>query len=79
MFALIQMVILFTWSRSGMIISAFMSIESDDARSLIEFLAVGSAFGTIFAALTFSTAVFSLQKWFRFFGRSDRGSDWPAL
>ncbi|MCE2714830.1 MAG: DUF2189 domain-containing protein [Acidibacter sp.] len=59
-FALIQMVILFTWSRSGMMVSAFMSIESNDARSLIEFLAVGSAFGTIFAALTFSTAVFSL-------------------
>ncbi|MGA0799316.1 MAG: DUF2189 domain-containing protein [Steroidobacteraceae bacterium] len=59
-FALIQMVILFTWSRSGMMVTAFMPIESDNVRSLIEFLVVGSAFGTIFAALTFATAVFSL-------------------
>lgn len=59
-FALIQMVILFTWSRSGMMVTAFMSIESGNVRSLIEFLAVGSAFGTLFAALTFATAVFSL-------------------
>ncbi len=59
-FALIHMVLLFTWSRSGMMVSAFMSIEPGNSRSLIEFLAVGSAFGTIFAALTFATAVFSL-------------------
>jgi len=59
-FALIQMVVLFTWSRSGMMVSAFMPIEPDNIQSLIEFLAVGSAFGTIFAALTFATAVFSL-------------------
>lgn len=59
-FALIQMVVLFTWSRSGMMVSAFMPIEPDNIQSLIEFLAVGSAVGTIFAALTFATAVFSL-------------------
>lgn len=59
-FALIQMVVLFTWSRSGMMVSAFMPIEPDNIQSLIEFLAVGSAFGTVFAALTFATAVFSL-------------------
>lgn len=59
-FALIQMGVLFTWSRSGMMVSAFMPIEPDNIQSLIEFLAVGSAFGTIFAALTFATAVFSL-------------------
>lgn len=59
-FALIQMVILFTWSRSGMMVSAFMPIESGSLRSLIEFLVVGSAFGTAFAALTFATAAFSL-------------------
>jgi len=59
-FALIQMVVLFTWSRSGMMVSAFMPIEPDNIQSLIEFLAVGSAFGTIFAALTFATTAFSL-------------------
>jgi len=59
-FALIQMVILFTWSRSGMMVSAFMPIEPHNIQSLIEFLAVGSAFGSIFAVVTFATAVFSL-------------------
>lgn len=59
-FALIQMVVLFTWSRSGMMVSAFMPIEPDNIQSLIEFLAVGSAFGTVFAALTFATTAFSL-------------------
>lgn len=59
-FALLQMIVLFTWSRAGMLVSAFMEIESDNRRSLLEFLAVGSAFGTVFAALTFATAVFSL-------------------
>jgi len=54
------MVILFTWSRSGMMVSAFMPIEPHNIQSLIEFLAVGSAFGSIFAAVTFATAVFSL-------------------
>jgi uncharacterized membrane protein len=59
-FALLQMVVLFTWSRAGMMVSAFMAIEPNNLRSLLEFLAVGSAFGTVFAALTFATAVFSL-------------------
>jgi len=59
-FALIQMVILFTWSRSGMMVSAFMPIEPDNLQSLLEFLAVGSAFGTVFAALTFAVTAFSL-------------------
>ena len=59
-FALIQMVVLFTWSRSGMMVSAFMPIEPGNIQSLIEFLAVGSAFGTVFAALTFATTAFSL-------------------
>lgn len=59
-FALLQMVVLFTWSRAGMMVSAFLPIEPGNLASLLEFLAVGSAFGTVFAALTFATAVFSL-------------------
>jgi hypothetical protein len=39
--------------RAGMMVSAFMAIESNNLRSLLEFLAVGSAFGTVFAALAF--------------------------
>lgn len=59
-FALLQLVALFTWSRAGMMVNAFMPIELDDLRSFVEFLVVGSAFGAVFAALTFATAVFSL-------------------
>lgn len=59
-FALLQMVVLFSWSRAGMLVSAFMEIEPDNLSSLLEFLMVGSAFGTLFAALTFATTVFSL-------------------
>jgi uncharacterized membrane protein len=59
-FALLQMVVLFTWSRAGMLVSAFIEVEPGNLRSLFEFLAVGSAFGALFAALTFATAVFSL-------------------
>lgn len=43
-----------------MIVNAFMRIEPKDLRSLVKFLAVGSAFGAVFATLTFATAVFSL-------------------
>lgn len=41
-------------------VSAFLLIEPENLRSLLEFLAVGSAFGTVFAAFTFATAVLSL-------------------
>ena len=59
-FALVQGVVLFTWSRAGMMVSAFMEIEPGNLRSLLEFLAVGSAFGAVFAALTFAATAFSL-------------------
>lgn len=59
-FALFQLVVLFTWSRAGMLVSAFVPIESGDARSLVEFLAVGSAIGSVFAVFTFAATAFSL-------------------
>jgi len=59
-FALIQMVILFTWSRAGMLVSAFVEIEPDNRRSLVEFLLIGSAAGSLFALFTFAVAAFSL-------------------
>lgn len=59
-FALAQMVILMIWSRSGMMLNAFFPIDSGDTQSLLEFLAVGSAIGTVFASITFATAAFSL-------------------
>jgi uncharacterized membrane protein len=59
-FALIQFVIVLIWSRSGMMLTAFFPDQQGDFRELIEFLIVGSAIGSIFAALTFAVAAFSL-------------------
>ena len=59
-FALAQMVILMVWSRTGMMLNALFPVESGETQALIEFLLMGSAIGSIFAAFTFATAVFSL-------------------
>lgn len=59
-YALILMVILFVWSRSGMMLYAFFPVEEGNQRVLLEFLAVGSLIGTGFAALVFASAAFSL-------------------
>jgi len=59
-FALAQLVILLLWSRAGMMVSAFVPMQADDLRSLLEFLLIGSAVGSVFAALTFAASVFSL-------------------
>jgi uncharacterized membrane protein len=59
-YALILMVILFIWSRAGMMLYAFFPVEQGDQRVLLEFLAVGSLIGTGFAALVFASAAFSL-------------------
>lgn len=60
LFALVQMVILLLWSRAGMMVYAFVPVEDGAPGSLWAFLALGSAFGSIFAALTFAVSVFSL-------------------
>lgn len=59
-FALIQFVIVLIWSRSGMMLTAFFPDQQGDTRQFMEFLLVGSAIGSIFAAITFSIATFSL-------------------
>lgn len=59
-FALIQMVILMLWVRAGMMVEAFVPVEDGSLRSLLEFLLIGSAFGSVFAAVTFAVAAFSL-------------------
>jgi uncharacterized membrane protein len=59
-FALIQLVIILIWSRSGMMITAFIPVPEGDTQALAEFLLIGSAVGSIFAALTFAVAAFSL-------------------
>ena len=59
-FALVQLVIILIWSRSGMMLTAFFPAQDGDVRSLLEFLLVGSAIGSVFATITFAAAVFSL-------------------
>lgn len=59
-YALILMVILFIWSRAGMMLYAFFPVEEGDQRVFLEFLAVGSLIGTGFAALVFASAAFAL-------------------
>ena len=59
-FALMQGVVVLVWSRAGMMVGAFFPLDPDDANALWEFLAIGSAIGSIFAALTFAIAAFSL-------------------
>lgn len=59
-FALGQLVIILVWSRAGMLISAFMPLAEGNERALLEFLVLGSAVGSIFAALTFAVAALSL-------------------
>ncbi|MCX7042041.1 MAG: DUF2189 domain-containing protein [Gammaproteobacteria bacterium] len=59
-FAIAQLVILLLWSRAGMLVSALVTIQPGDPFSLLEFLLIGSAIGSVFAAFTFAVAVFSL-------------------
>ena len=59
-FALIQLVIILIWSRSGMMLTAFVPVPAGDADALAEFLAIGSAIGSLFAAITFAVSALSL-------------------
>jgi uncharacterized membrane protein len=59
-FALMQLVIIMVWSRAGMMVSAFVPMAPGSSAALVEFLLVGSAVGSVFAAITFAAAAFSL-------------------
>lgn len=59
-FALAQGVILMLWARAGMMVDAFVPIVADDWTTLAEYLLIGSLAGSVFAALTFASAAFSL-------------------
>lgn len=59
-FAIVLMVVLLLWSRAGMMVNAFVTIEDGRLHSLLEFLAIGSAIGAVFAAATFAATAFSL-------------------
>jgi uncharacterized membrane protein len=53
-------VILMLWVRAGMMVNAFVPVEEGSTAALVEFLVIGSAAGSVFAALTFAIAAFSL-------------------
>lgn len=59
-FALAQGVIILLWSRAGMVITALSPAIEGDTGALMRYLAIGSAIGGVFAALTFAVAAFSL-------------------
>ena len=59
-FALVQGVIVLLWSRAGMMVGAFFPVDGSNASTLWEFLVIGSAVGSLFAALTFAVSAFSL-------------------
>ena len=59
-FALVQLVVMLLWSRAGMMLTVFVPLHQGDNRALLEYLAIGSLVGSVFAALTFAVAVVSL-------------------
>jgi uncharacterized membrane protein len=60
-FALIVLVIFLVWARAGSMVHIFFPVESrPETLQLLRFLAIGSAVGSIFAAITFAASAFSL-------------------
>lgn len=61
-FALMLLVVFLVWWRAGSAVHIFfpLDLESSDWRDYVEFFAIGSAVGAIFAAVVFSAAAFSL-------------------
>jgi uncharacterized membrane protein len=60
-FALVLLVIFLVWARAGSMVHVFFPVESQpDLRHVLRFLAIGSAVGSIFAAIAFAASAFSL-------------------
>jgi uncharacterized membrane protein len=60
-FALVLLVILMLWARAGAMVHIFFPTDGPvNVEQLTVFLAVGSAVGSVFAAITFAASVFSL-------------------
>jgi uncharacterized membrane protein len=60
-FALMLMVVFLVWARAGSAVHVFFPIgEAPDWRDYLTFFGIGSAIGSIFAAIVFSAAAFSL-------------------
>ena len=60
-FALVLLVIFLVWARAASMVHVFFPVESNpDWRDVARFLGIGSAVGSIFAAITFAASAFSL-------------------
>jgi len=60
-FALVLPVVFLVWARAGSMVHVFFPVEArPDWRALSLFLGVGSAVGSIFAAITFACSAFAL-------------------
>ena len=60
-FALVLLIVFLVWARAASMIHVFFPVEADPGpRELLVFLGVGSAVGSIFAAITFAASAFSL-------------------
>ena len=60
-FALVLLVIFLVWARAGLMVHIFFPVDGHpELRDIVTFLTIGSAVGSIFAAFTFATCVFSL-------------------
>ncbi len=60
-FALILLVLFLVWARAASMVHIFFPMESSpDWRNIAVFLAIGSAVGSVFAAVTFMISAFSL-------------------
>jgi uncharacterized membrane protein len=60
-FALILLVVFLVWARAGSMVHVFFPVESrPELHQLLTFLLIGSAVGSIFAAIAFAASAFSL-------------------
>ena len=60
-FALMLLVVFLVWARAGSMVHVFFPMEANpEFADLATYLAIGSAVGSVFAAITFATSAFSL-------------------
>jgi uncharacterized membrane protein len=60
-FALVLLVVFLVWARAGSMVHVFFPVDAHpDWRALSVFLGVGSAVGSMFAAITFACSAFAL-------------------
>ena len=69
LFALVMLVVLLVWARAASMVHIFFPAGEFGVMDWVQFLAVGSAIGALFAAIVFSASVVSLPMML------DRGTD----